>query len=310
MARVAFLGPSGTFAEEALLSQPDLADEEPLPERTVPDVIDAVESGRADLGVVPIENSIEGSVNVTLDTLAFDTGLLVQREIVLPVSLNLLARPDVRLSEVTRVMSHPHANAQCRGWLARKLPEAEAEAANSTAEAVARVARSKRKGLAAIGTRHAGDLHGLDVLAEEIEDHPENKTRFVVVGHGVPAPSGHDKTSIVCFQRQDRPGSLLAILQEFAARSVNLTKLESRPTKQALGDYCFFIDLEGHVSDEVTADALRNLRAKLADVKFLGSYPMGESEQAQGRRTRASKAWRDASGWLERIRSQIRTVPG
>lgn len=308
MARVAFLGPPGTFAEEALLTQPDLAGDEQVPERTVPDVIAAVESGDADLGIVPIENSIEGSVTVTLDTLGFDTDLLVQREMVLPVSLNLVAKPGTQLGDIRTVMSHPHANAQCRGWMAAKLPDVAVEAANSTADAVVRVARSRRAGLAAVGTRHAAEIHGLEVLAEEIEDHPENQTRFVLVGHGVPAPTGHDKTSIVCFQRQDRPGSLLSILQEFAARSVNLTKLESRPTKKQLGDYCFFIDLEGHVTDEVVADALRNLKAK-HDVKFLGSYPAGESTGAGERRRAASKAWREAATWVERLRRQVRMVP-
>jgi prephenate dehydratase len=193
--------------------------------------------------------------------------------------------------------------------MAAKLPKVGVEAANSTAEAVIRVGRSKKKGLAAIGTRHAAELHGLAVLAEEIEDHPENKTRFVVVGHGVPAPTGHDKTSIVCFQHQDRPGSLLGILQEFAARSVNLTKLESRPTKKGLGDYCFFIDLEGHVTDEVVADALRNLKAKQGDVKFLGSYPAGGAEEVGARRQAASKAWREASSWVERLRGKVRALP-
>ena len=128
--------------------------------------------------------------------------------------------------------------------------------------------------MASIGTRQGATHAGLEILASEIEDHPENQTRFVIVGYGVPAPTGHDKTSIVCFQRQDRPGSLLAILQEFAARAINLTKLESRPTKRDLGDYCFFIDFEGHLDDELVADCLRNLAAKQAEVKFLGSYPV------------------------------------
>ena len=132
----------------------------------------------------------------------------------------------------------------------------------------------EQAGRAAIATALGAKLSGLELLASDIEDHPENQTRFVVVGHGIPAPTGHDKTSIVCFQRQDRPGSLLAILQEFAARAINLTKLESRPTKRGLGDYCFFIDFEGHIADELVADCLRNLAAKQAEVKFLGSYPV------------------------------------
>ena len=308
MARVAFLGPSGTFTEAALLSQSDLAEEERRSERAVPDVITAVEKGEAEFGVVPIENSIEGAVTVTLDTLAFDTDLLIQREIVLPVSLSLLARDGARKADLKTVISHPQATAQCRMWLAKNLKGAAVEAANSTAEAVERVARSQRKDIAAIGTAHAASIYKLKTFAKDIEDHPENETRFVLIGRGVPAPSGHDKTSIVCFQKQDRPGSLLAILQEFAARAINLTKLESRPTKRGLGDYCFFIDLEGHVSDELVADCLRNLVAKTAEVKFLGSYPAGHHE-AGDRRRAATKAWRDASAWLEHIRSQVRAMP-
>ncbi len=308
MARIAFLGPPGTFTEEALLSQPDLANEDHVPIKSVPDVIAAVDDGQADLGIVPIENSIEGSVNVTLDTLAFHADLLVQREIVLPISLNLCARPGTKLADVTAVTSHPHATAQCRDWLLRSLPGAEVLAANSTAEAVETVARSRRKGLAALGTPLAAQLYHLDILAADVEDHPENETRFVVLGRGIPAPTGHDKTSIVCFQGQDRPGSLLGILQEFAARAINLTKLESRPMKSGLGSYCFFIDCEGHVADELVADALRNLHAKQGKVKFLGSYPAAETETSEARRRAAGKAWREATAWVESVRAHV--APG
>lgn len=306
MPRIAFLGPSGTFAEEALLTQPDLAAATRVPMRSVPEVIAAVERGEADLGLVPIENSIEGSVSVTLDTLAFESELLIQREVDLPISLNLCVRPGTTMAEVRTVLSHPHANAQCRQWLARTLPDATVVAANSTAEAAQHVARSKRAGQAAIGTAFAAELYGLKLLAREIEDHPENQTRFVVVGSAIPAPTGHDKTSIVCFQREDRPGSLLAILQEFAARAINLTKLESRPTKRSLGDYCFFIDFESHLADELVADCLRTLAAKQAEVKFLGSYPVAGEEEAHARRRAVGKAWRSASAWIEGLRAQVR----
>ncbi len=302
--RIAFLGPPGTFCEEALLSQPDLAAGELLPIRTVPEVITAVERGEADLGVVPIENSIEGSVNVTLDALGFDTELLVQREIVLAVSMNLCARPGTDLGGVRTVVSFPHAIAQCRDWLAAKLPRVEVVAANSTAEAAQQVSRSKAAGRAAISTALAARLYGLEVLAADIEDHPENQTRFVVLGRGIPAATGHDKSSIVVFQSQDRPGSLLSILQEFAARAVNLTKLESRPTKRGLGHYCFFIDCEGHIRDELVADVLKNLAAKHT-LKFLGSYPVA-SEAGDSRRKAAGKAWRAASAWLDDLRAQVR----
>ena len=142
-------------------------------------------------------------------------------------------------------------------------------------------------------------------MARDILDHPENQTRFVVVGHGVPAPTGHDKTSIVCFQREDRPGSLLAILQEFAARAINLNKLESRPAKRSLGEYCFFIDFVGHLDDELVADCLRNLHAKQAEVKFLGSYPVA-GDDGHARRRAATRAWRAADAWLGDLRRQVR----
>ena len=304
--RVGFLGPHGTFAEEALLTQPDLAAGEPVALRSVPQVINAVERGEVDLGLVPLENSIEGSVSVTLDTLAFDSELLVQREVDLPVSLSLCARPGTALGDVTTVLSHPNPFGQCRMWLLSKLPDAAQLVTNSTAEAAREVARSKKPGQAVICNKHAASIHGLEILASDIEDHPENQTRFVLVGRGIPAPTGHDKTTIVCFQREDRPGSLLAILSEFAARTINLTKLESRPTKRSLGDYCFIMDFEGHVSDELVADCLRNLAAKAAEVKFLGSYPVAGKADVQARRRAATKAWRSANSWVETLRAQVR----
>lgn len=308
MTRIAYLGPAGTFSEEALLTQTDL-DAERMPVGSIPEAIAAVEHGDADLGVVPIENSIEGSVTVTLDHLAFESGLLIQREIDLPIRLNLCARPGVAIGAVARVLSHPHAHAQCRDWMRSKLPDARIESVDSTAEAARQTARSRRRDQAAVGTAFAADLYRLEILAAGIEDHPDNMTRFVLVGRGIPAPTGHDKTSIVCFQRHDRPGSLLAILQEFAARAINLSKLESRPTKRNLGDYCFFIDFEGHVADEVVADCLRSLASKQARVKFLGSYPVAGEEEARDRRRAVSKAWRQAVTWVDDLRGQVR-APG
>jgi prephenate dehydratase len=304
---VAFFGPSGTFTEEALLSQPDLAAGERVALASIPDVVAAVERGDHELGVVPIENSIEGSVSVTLDTLVFESELLIQREVDLPISLNLFVKPGTKLSDVTTVLSYPHAIAQCRTWLSKKLPAATIVAANSTAEAAQRVSRSKRDDQAAIGNQLAAEIYGLRRLAKDIEDHPENQTRFVVVGRGIPAPSGHDKTSIVCFQRADRPGSLLGMLQELAARSLNLTKLESRPTKQSLGDYCFLIDISGHIADELVADGLRSLMAKGVRVKFLGSYPVA-GQEARVHQTNAKTAWRAAARAVEELRQQVRGV--
>ncbi|MGH2684189.1 MAG: prephenate dehydratase, partial [Actinomycetota bacterium] len=240
MSRIGFLGPLGTFTEQALLTQADLAAGELVPLASIPEVIAATETGQVDVGFVPIENAIEGTVNATLDTLAFEADLLVQREVVIPVQLNLLAPPGIGLADIKRVISIPHATAQCRAFLQRELPGAETVAANSTAEAARTIGERRAPDEAAIGTALAAKLYDLDVLVTDVEDHPGNETRFLVVARDtVPAPTGHDKTTIVCFQHADRPGSLLSILQEFAARAINLTKLESRPTKRGLGHYCF-----------------------------------------------------------------------
>jgi prephenate dehydratase len=236
--RVGYLGPEGTFTEQALLTQGDLCTGELVPMTSIPEVLAAAEAGEVDLGFVPVENAIEGSVNLTLDTLAFDTDLLIQREVVLAVQLNLMGVPGASLDRIERVLSMPMATGQCRGFLAKEVPNAVSVAANSTAEAARLVGESGDRSLAAIGPSVAGEIYGLELLAADIADHPENATRFVVVTTDrIPPRSGHDKTTIVCFQSADRPGSLLAILQEFAARAINLTKLESRPTKRGLGDY-------------------------------------------------------------------------
>jgi len=303
--RVGFLGPHGTFTEQALLTQPGLADGELVAMATISDVLAATADAEVDVGFVPIENSIEGTVNVTLDTLAFETTLLIQTEVIERIQLNLLVPPGSSLTDITAVVSIPHATAQVRGFLARELPGVETRAANSTAEAARSVGSEAGPGLAAVGTSLAAEIYGLEVLATDIEDHPENQTRFVSVAReGVLPPSGHDKTTVVCFQHNDRPGSLLAILQEFAARAVNLTKLESRPTKRSLGEYCFIIDFEGHVCEELVADCLRDLKAKLADVKFLGSYPAA-GHHGEARRRDAVAAWRDADQWVNWLRRQV-----
>jgi prephenate dehydratase len=302
---VGFFGPVGTFTEQAMLTQPDLRPLRQVPLPTIPDVLGAAVDGTVDLAFVPIENAIEGSVTVTLDLLAFEHSLLIEREVVIGVNLNLLANPGVQLEDVKVVVSFPHASAQCRAFLAANLPGVQVLASNSTAEAARLLAETPDPHMAAIAPRRSAEVYGLGTLAEDIEDHPENATRFVVVGRaGIPAPTGHDKTSVVVFQQADVPGSLLAILQEFAARNINLVKLESRPTKRGLGDYCFLIDLEGHINDELVADCLRDLKSKQADVKFMGSYPAAGAHGPARRRV-AEARWQQADAWLAGLRAQV-----
>jgi len=238
-----------------------------------------VAEGKADAGLVPIENSIEGSVNVTLDALAFDEhGVQIQAEVVRRIRHALLGIDGTPLDRIADISSHPHASAQCRDYLAREVPRARVHAANSTAEAAREVAALGDPQWAAIGTPLAAELYGLSVLAADIEDRPENASRFVLVGNERPAPTGADKTSVVCFIEKDRPGSLLAILHEFSDRQINLTKLESRPTKERLGEYCFFIDMEGHADEPPVQYAIDSLSTKILEVKVLGSYPRAQAD--------------------------------
>ena len=305
--RIGFLGPLGTFTEQALKSQPDLAAAEHVLFRTMPDVLDAVEAGEVDLGFVAIENSIEGTVNLTQDELAFSHELLIQREVVLDIEHCLLAKPGTTLADVKAVLSIPVATAQCHAYVRSELPLAELRAANSTAEAARTVSEEAGVGSAAIAPRIAGAVYGLAVLAEDIADHPGNQTRFVLVARdGVPARTGHDRTGLVIYQRADEPGSLISILQEFAARRINLSTLLSRPTKDGgLGDYCFVVYADGHIADELLADAVRSLRAKQGKVKFLGSYP-ASGEHAHTTREHADARWREADDWVQSLRRQIR----
>jgi prephenate dehydratase len=309
--RIGFLGPEGTFTEEALFSEADYALAEITPMGSLPEVLEAVQGGRLDLGFVPLENAIEGTVRDIIDSLVFEYDLRIQREVVLDIHLHLMALPGTALAGVERVASIPMATAQCRRFLTERLPEAETLATNSTAEAARLVGQRdpamSTRPTAAIAPRLAATLYGLDILVEDVEDHPENQTRFVAVARsGIPAPTGHDRTSIACFQRSDHPGSLYGILGQFAARNINLSKLESRPTKKALGEYCFIIDFEGHVADAVVSACLRDLHAELAGVKFLGSYPAA-GPRGPAIRREAETSGRKAIEWVEQLHSEIAT---
>jgi prephenate dehydratase len=310
--RIAFLGPEGTFTEEALLSEQDYASSEIIPMGSLVEVLEAVDSGAAELGFVPLENAIEGTVRDIIDSLVFEFDLRIQREVILDVHLHLMARPGVQLGDIERVASIPVATAQCRQFLTTQLPAVETMATNSTAEAARLLGENdaslSSRPTAAIAPRLAAQLYGLEILSEEIEDHPDNQTRFVSLAKsGIPLPTGHDRTSIACFQNADHPGSLYAILGQFAARNINLSKLESRPTKKSLGDYCFIIDFEGHIADAVISDCLRDLHAELAGLKFLGSYPAA-GPAGPAIRIEVNTSQRQAGEWVEQLRIEIRTT--
>lgn len=270
--KIAYLGPPGTYTEEALskVYRPD--EHELIPCQTVSEVFQVVESGAADKGIVPIENSIEGSVSETLDYFAFESTAIIEKEVTINIHHHLIGLPGAAASDIKRVISHPQALAQCRKTLAKLIRNFISEPAFSTADAVKAVRDYNDPSSAAIGNSFAAELYGLDVLVKDISDYDQNQTRFVIIGKEPAPKTGYDKTSIVCFIGDDRPGMLLEILQEFSYRYINLTKIASRPTKQRFGEYCFFIDMEGHLEDENIKSAIKCLSCKLPALKILGSY--------------------------------------
>ncbi|MEE8638027.1 MAG: prephenate dehydratase [Candidatus Margulisiibacteriota bacterium] len=283
--KVGFLGPEGTFCEEAckiyLKRIPGRI--ELIPYTTIHDLLYAVDRGRISEAIAPIENSIEGTVGVVTDMLVKDVNLVFRQEIIIPIYHYLIAQKGTRLSEVTDVISHPQALDQCKGFLRKKLPKVKLHLSYSTSDAVRQVATSvgekiiahgrvKGSVFAAIGTKNSAKLYGLKILAEKINAR-ENQTRFIVLAKKDHAPTKKDKTSIVFSIRSDRPGGLHDILAVFAVRNVNLTKIESRPSKKALGDYYFFADMEGHRKSKVIAGALKEIKKIASFLKLLGSYP-------------------------------------
>lgn len=268
----AYLGPRGTFSEDAAVSYAG-DDGTLVPFATIPALTAAVETGLADDAVLPIENSIEGSIPTTLDLLIHETSLRIKAELVIPVRLFLITPPDATLADIKVVKSHPNPLGQSRRFLDRCLPKAEQVAALSTAAAVEEVVRAGDHAVAAIGTFRSAGLFGGKVLANDIQDARSNVTRFVVLAAEDASPTGDDKTSLGFTMKQDAPGALYASLAPFAAQNVQLTKMESRPTKAGLGDYVFLVDLLGHRSDPMIARALGELAAFAAVMKVFGSYP-------------------------------------
>lgn len=273
--RVAYLGPAGTFSEDALRAASDGAQTEPLPCATIYDAITAVEAGQAERALVPFENSIEGSVRATLDALAFDAeSVAIVGEHDHPISNSLIAGRELALDEIEAVYSHPQASAQCSRFIRDELPRAEVRSASSTAEAVRIVAESQEP-WAALAGPSAAAIYGAVVLRDAVEDEADNVTRFVWLAPAGTKPAGEGawKTTLSFSELgADHPGALVEALTEFSSREVNLTRIESRPLRQGLGRYMFFCDLEGALDDEPVAAAVEALRTKAENVRVLGSY--------------------------------------
>jgi prephenate dehydratase len=304
---IGYLGPEGTFSQAALLQL--LADqdvESPVEAfASVTSALQAVRDGRAAAALVPIENSVEGSVPATLDELANGEPLMISAEITLPVQFHLWTRPGRDLSDIKRIATHPHAQAQCRIWLHENLPLAEVVPAMSTASAAAAVADEDLFD-AAIAAPWAGQKLGLVPAAQDIADNPDATTRFVLVSpYGKPPePTGADKTTLMLYMREDHPGALLEILTEFAVRGVNLTLIVSRPTKKVMGDYFFTVDAEGHIDDARVAEALAGLHRLCSQVRFLGSYARHDGQAPIIRRGTSNEDFAESRAWLREIRGR------
>ncbi|MDT4904695.1 MAG: prephenate dehydratase [Pseudonocardiales bacterium] len=302
MTTIAFLGPEGTFAHAALRALPASTDATLLAMTNVTLAIDAVRSGVADAALVPLENSVEGAVPATLDELANGDALVIAEEIYLAVTFELMVRPGTSLADITSVATHPHAEAQVRRWLIDSLPTAEVALVGSTAGAAQAVAGGEYD--AAVGAAVAGELYGLDIAAHDIADNGGAVTRFVLLTRPAPppAPTGNDRTTLVAYLRENHSGALLEILSEFATRAVNLTRIESRPTKGRIGQYCFSIDCEGHIDDERVGDALAALHRVCGDVRYLGSYPRRDGELGPVPPGRTDAEFAEARTWLSGVR--------
>lgn len=301
--RYGYLGPPGTFTETALRALPLTEPAELVAFATVPAALQAVRAGEVDGAVVPMENSIEGSVNATLDEMAVGVPLVISHEVVLPVAFDLLVRPGTGFGDVARVTTHPHAQAQCRNWLAAHLPQVLVVPAASTASAAQAVADPESGFDAAVASPLAAQRYGLVSLASGIQD-ADAHTRFVLLTRpGNPPPvTGHDKTTLVVFMKEDRTGALLEILEQFATRGVNLTRIESRPVGARLGNYSFSIDCEGHVLDARVGEALMGLHRVCADVRFLGSYARADGQAPIVAESTSNADFAEAADWLARLR--------
>ena len=262
---IGYFGPPGTFTEEAALT----VDGEHIAFNTITEVFQAVENGKVDCGVVPIENSIEGSVGLTLDLLAHDYDLKIKKEIILPISHNLLINPDADIDDIKIIYSHSQALSQCRKFIENL--NTETRSVNSTSAAAKLIIGKKSS--AAISTRRAAQINNLKIAVQDIQDYKNNMTRFVLINSKDNIKTGKDKTSIMFSLSEDRPGGLYEILGVFTDKNINLTKIESRPSKEKLGRYLFFIDFEGHREDQLIRNILNIIKSKVGYIKIFGSYP-------------------------------------
>ena len=307
--RYGYLGPTGTFTEMALRQCTQVSDDgERIPFVSVDAALAALRAGDLDAAMVPIENSVEGGVSATLDALASGDPLVVVAEQVVPITFVLAAPAGIALADIRTVSTHPHAWAQVRSWMGAHLPGVQYLPAASTAAAAAGLAgvpgeSAPYQGVVCAPVAAAN--HGLTVLHEDIGDNSGAVTRFVLVARPgrLPAPTGADKTSVVLFQHEDRPGGLLELLEQFAVRGINLTRIESRPNGGRLGDYCFSIDCEGHVHDERVGETLMGLQRVCAQVRFLGSYPRADGVEAQVLRGTGDPDFIEARAWLTSLRN-------
>ncbi len=298
-----FFGPEATFTHQALLTLAE-PDAELVPFATVAAALDGVRNGEVAAALVPIENSVEGGVTATLDNLSAGKPLMITREVLLPVQFILFARPGTTLAQVRKVLTHPHAAAQCRDWLQANVPEAQVTEGGSTAASAAEVADPQSRFDGAICNTMAGERYGLSPLAESIADNAEAVTRFVLVSRPAAAPprTGADKTTMVLYMRVDRSGALLEILEQFVGRGVNLCRIESRPTKTILGSYCFSVDAEGHIDDARMAEALMGLHRVCQRVTYLGSYPRADGVNPSLNPEVGDEAYTEAASWLTTLR--------
>lgn len=272
LSKLAYLGPRGTFCEEAARKYTGEEARELLPRPTIEAVFSAVHLGEAENGIVPIENSCEGAVNQTLDLLAYEYDLKISGEIILAVKQNLLARPGVKLEEISRILSHPQALAQCRRYLSDNFQQVEFIDVSSTAEAARQVANSPQP-WAAIGNVGAAQEYGLEIVEMDIQDGISNETRFIIISREYNSATANTKTSLLLFLL-NKPGALFKALEQFYSYDINLTKIESRPARTVIGDYMFFIDIEGHSEEPRVIKALQGLAPLVREIKLLGSYPL------------------------------------